>query len=125
MPSDLWSAGCIMSELYQGELLFATHDNLEHLALIEKIIGPFPQRMLEEANQQNSSLANQAFDSNGRHRLDSVLAPENSSYVLSMPSLESTISKKDGWFLDLLRKILVVDPDARSSARDCLRTSFL
>jgi len=35
-PSDLWSAGCILAELYMGELLFATHDNVEHLALIEK-----------------------------------------------------------------------------------------
>ena len=35
-PSDLWSAGCILAELYRGELLFATHDSLEHLALMEK-----------------------------------------------------------------------------------------
>ena len=33
-PSDLWSAGCIIAELYRGELLFGTHDNEEHLALM-------------------------------------------------------------------------------------------
>ena len=33
-PSDLWSAGCIIAECYAGELLFATHDNAEHLALM-------------------------------------------------------------------------------------------
>lgn len=38
MPSDVWSLGCILAELYMGELLFATHDNIEHLALMEKIM---------------------------------------------------------------------------------------
>ena len=33
-PSDLWSAGSIIAECYVGELLFATHDNAEHLALM-------------------------------------------------------------------------------------------
>lgn len=38
-PSDLWSIGCILVELCTGELLFGTHEDLEHLALIEKILG--------------------------------------------------------------------------------------
>lgn len=120
MPSDLWSVGCILAELYQGEHLFATHDNLEHLALIEKIIGPFPRRMLQRA----SHLANQAFDGNGRHRMERVLPPDNASYVLNMPPLESIVRKKDAWFLNLLRSILVIDPETRSSARDALRNCF-
>lgn len=125
MPSDLWSAGCILAELYQGELLFATHDNLEHLALMEWIIGPFPRRMLQKANQLNSSLTKQAFDANGRHRMERVLSAESSSYVLTMPPLESIVhKKKDEWFLNLLRRILVIDPENRSSARDALRFSF-
>jgi dual-specificity kinase len=35
--SDVWSLACIFSELYTGELLFPTHDNKEHLAMIQKI----------------------------------------------------------------------------------------
>ena len=35
-PSDLWSVGCIVMELYRGRLLFQTHENMEHFALIEK-----------------------------------------------------------------------------------------
>jgi hypothetical protein len=27
---------CILSELYMGELLFDTHEDLEHIAMIEK-----------------------------------------------------------------------------------------
>jgi serine/threonine protein kinase len=65
--SDMWSVGCILMEMYTGELLFQTvsllcfvsvdepfwcygdgcgqHDNLEHLALIEKCLGPIPESM--------------------------------------------------------------------------------
>eukprot|EP00398_MALV-I-01_sp_L67-1_P000761 gene761-25_t len=47
--SDMWSLGCIIAELYVGELLFLTHDNLELLALIEKIIGIIPRELVDEA----------------------------------------------------------------------------
>ena len=36
--SDVWSVGCIISELCVGELLFGTHEDMEHLALMEKIL---------------------------------------------------------------------------------------
>lgn len=38
-PCDMWSIGCILVELIIGEPLFRTHDNLEHLAMIEKTAG--------------------------------------------------------------------------------------
>jgi serine/threonine protein kinase len=34
--SDVWSIGCIIPELYTGNLLFPTHDDLEHLLMIIK-----------------------------------------------------------------------------------------
>ena len=43
-PCDVWSVGCIMFELYLGFTLFQTHDNREHLAMMEKILGPIPDR---------------------------------------------------------------------------------
>lgn len=38
-PCDMWSVGCILVELVIGEPVFRTHDNLEHLAMIEKVVG--------------------------------------------------------------------------------------
>jgi len=43
--SDLWSAGCLGAELYTGRMLFPTHENREHLAMMERIIEPIPSRM--------------------------------------------------------------------------------
>merc|ERR1719387_1745961 len=44
--SDIWSLGCILMELYTGELLFGTHENLEHLALMERALDPLPGALL-------------------------------------------------------------------------------
>lgn len=41
----LSSNSCIMFELYLGITLFQTHDNREHLAMMERILGTIPYRM--------------------------------------------------------------------------------
>jgi serine/threonine protein kinase len=141
MPSDLWSlgkhqftvlqtlvsafsllsqlTGCILVELFHGELLFATHDDIEHLALIEQVIGAFPRRMLKRG--KNTEIVNEAFDRTGAHRMERVLPRESYSYVKRTGSLESLTSGAEKWFLSLLRQILVTDPDERATARDALR----
>lgn len=42
-PADIWSIGCILIELYTGEAIFQTHENSEHLAMMEKILGKIPK----------------------------------------------------------------------------------
>ena len=44
-PSDVWSAGCIIAECLSGDLLFSTHDDLEHLYMIERVVEGIPDRM--------------------------------------------------------------------------------
>ncbi|GIL52420.1 hypothetical protein Vafri_8302 [Volvox africanus] len=41
----MWSIGCILIELITGEALFQTHENLEHLAMMEAVLGPVPSTM--------------------------------------------------------------------------------
>jgi hypothetical protein len=93
--------------------------DLEHLALMEKILGPFPRCILKRA--KHSPVALEAFDSSGRHRLDRVLSSESASYVRKQAPLESIIREEDGRFLQLLRRILVIDPEERVSAHECVR----
>lgn len=33
----------------QGEALFQTHENLEHLAMMERVLGPLPEHMIRKA----------------------------------------------------------------------------
>ena len=118
-PSDMWSAGCILAELYLGDLLFPTHDNVEHLALIESTVGFFSRRLLNAAKHQN--MVNESFDGHGRHRLGYVLPPDSMSYVRKMVPLEELIRKEDFGFLELLRNLLRIDPVDRVQAHECFR----
>lgn len=43
-PCDAFSLGCILVEFYTGIALFQTHDNLEHLAMMEQVMGKMPDR---------------------------------------------------------------------------------
>jgi serine/threonine protein kinase len=117
MPADMWSLGCILAELYQGELLFPTHSNLEHLALMERVIGAFPRRMLKDANQ----VGDEGFDASGRHRMERVLSAENLSFVRKATTLEELVRHpEDRWFLGLLRQIMAIDPAERATAHESL-----
>lgn len=46
--ADVWSIGCIIVELLSGDLLFATHSDCEHLVMMEKNSGRFPQWMINK-----------------------------------------------------------------------------
>jgi dual-specificity kinase len=48
-PCDLWSVGCILVELLVGEAVFQTHENREHLALMERTFGPLPHSMIHKS----------------------------------------------------------------------------
>lgn len=48
-PCDIWSIGCILVEFFTGDALFQTHDNLEHLAMMEAVIGTKVDRDMVKA----------------------------------------------------------------------------
>lgn len=54
-PCDIWSIACILVELCIGDALFHTHDNLEHLALMERILGKnIDGHLLQKATQNTT-----------------------------------------------------------------------
>ncbi|OWZ14831.1 CMGC/CLK protein kinase [Phytophthora megakarya] len=123
-PSDIWSAGCIIAELYLGELLFATHENMEHLALIEKCFGPLPAKMAAQASKNSSS---SKFFHHGRLNWPAGASNDESvDHVRRMRLLADLISREDAQsgLLELLQLMLVLDPENRVTAKEALNTPF-
>ncbi|CXI89765.1 serine/threonine kinase-1, putative [Plasmodium berghei] len=122
VSSDMWSFGCILAELYTGNLLFKTHEHLEHLALMENIIEPIPKKMLYEATKTNGY---KYIDKN-----DLKLAwPENASSIDSIKHVKKSLPLykiiKHDLFCDFLYTILRIDPTLRASPVDLLKHEFL
>jgi len=121
-PCDVWSVGCIIFEMAFGMTLFQTHDNREHLAMMERLLGPLPTRMCYKSKLK--------YFNHGR--LDWDEDSTNGRYVRKnckplhryLPSEES--SQFEDWRLmfDLIRKMLIFEPMKRLTLPEALRHPF-
>ena len=121
LPSDLWSIGCIVAELFDGELLFATHSNTEHIALMERCLGYFPHAMID-----NSKYGSKYFGQNGQSRWQSSLSRDGQRHVRRMRTLREFVGEhRDTGLLDLLGCLLELDPKRRATAQEALGMPFV
>jgi len=125
--SDLWSIGCILMELYAGEQLFATHEELEHLALMARVIGPLPPSMLANASQ---SVKEKYLTLDPRSNMWRLPWPERASSSASHQHVESQlplvqqVPPEHALLADFTRAILALDPKERPSAAASLKHDF-
>ncbi|KAI0390308.1 kinase-like domain-containing protein [Xylariaceae sp. FL0594] len=127
-PCDIWSIGCILVEFFTGDALFQTHDNLEHLAMMENVcdsrIDPHLVQMVNKSSARNN--ANSPAKYFKRLKLDYPSAETTRAsrrFVRNMKRLSDIIPSTSPFlrqFLDLLQKIFVYDPAKRISAREAL-----
>lgn len=121
-PADMWSIGCILVELLTGDAIFQTHENREHLALMEITCGRIPYWMIQKADPS----AKKYFDSRG----DLVWpgkTKRNERHLQNQYSLKELIApktKQEDLFYDLCEKLLIYDPDKRLSAKESLSHPF-
>lgn len=114
---DVWSIGCVMFEIYVGNLLFPTHDDREHLAMMEKSLGEIPQRM---ANASNAKLF-----SNGKLDWDWTKADVDAQECCK-PLKEFQLSEceDDAKLFELISKMLEYESTKRLSLGEALRQPF-
>ncbi|KAJ5205036.1 Protein kinase (Lkh1) [Penicillium cinerascens] len=127
-PCDIWSIGCILVEFFTGDALFQTHDNLEHLAMMEAVIGGrIDSKLVRQVVQGRAGSHNSAAKYFNRNKLDYPNAETTRAsrkYVRAMKPLTEFIPMNTPFnrsFLDLLQKIFVYDPKQRITAKQALK----
>ncbi|OIW17755.1 hypothetical protein TanjilG_06440 [Lupinus angustifolius] len=112
-PCNIWSVGCILIELCKGKALFQTRKNLEHLAMMERVLGTLPEHMLKKL---------ELVWPEGASSKESINA------VMKRPTLQNLIMQhvdhSTSDVIHLLQGLLRFDPSERLTAKEALRHSF-
>jgi len=123
-PCDAFSLGCILVEFYTGMALFQTHDNLDHLAMMEQVMGKMPDRFSRAGARSKPEF----FKEGGKLDWPKPKASRQSKKdVRACRSLLDIIMPSDTvnkHFLDLVRKLLIFDPAQRITVREALNHPY-
>jgi len=117
---DIWSLGCVLCELWTGNVLFGSDSVIGLLAKITSVFGPFPESMLSKARN-----VNQFFTSS--HILYEIEEGED-DVTLFFPkktSFRHRVRSDDGLFVDFLEQLLQLDPSLRPTAGQILKHPWL
>jgi len=128
--SDLWSVGCILMELYTGELLFRTHNSLEHLALMERAVEPFSPAILvgcEEPIKRDRFIMEDPNDG-GHMRLrwpEGAVSTTSEHHVKSQRPLVKLVLQQHRSLAEFAASLLILEASRRPSASAALVHPFL
>lgn len=117
-PCDVWSIGCIAFELYTGYTLFQTHDNREHLAMMERILGSIPYRLAKKS--RTGYFWHGRLDWN-YHSLAGKYVREICKPLYRYMTSEGCEHRQ---LFDLIERMLEYDPDDRMVLPDALRHPY-
>lgn len=111
-PCDIWSIGCILVEFFTGDALFQTHDNLEHLAMMEAVCDArIDTHLVAQVNKSTRNGGNPASkyapSSHSRAQLFCVCAHTWNRYFkrlkLDYPTTETTRASRR--FVKAMKKL--------------------
>ena len=105
--ADIWSLGCIFGELMSRKVMFPGKDHHHQLPTIISKLGPLPESMMRR-----------------------ISSPKLKSYVEAMTSclkidFESMFADVSPLAVDLLKKMLVYEPNQRITAHQALKHPYL
>jgi CDC-like kinase len=119
-PCDVWSIGCIIFELYTGHTMFQTHDNLEHLAIMERVLGPIPSFMIRQTTKTKYFINNERLDWD-EHSHDGREVRERCKPLKRYIRSDSDIHYQ---LFDLISRMLDYKPSRRITLEEALSHPF-
>lgn len=128
-PCDVWSIGCILVEFFTGDALFQTHDNLEHLAMMEAVLGKMP----DDYRRKAETYKPEYFNKGALLYPAAQTTKDSRKYVRQMkklhdlintPATQSAYAKHNSRFLSLLRQLLEFDAAKRIKVADALKHPY-
>ncbi|KAJ7593533.1 CMGC/CLK protein kinase [Mycena floridula] len=123
-PCDAYSLGCILVEFFTGIALFQTHDNLEHLAMMEMVMGKMPDRFARAGARSQPEYFKDGC------KLDwpkPKASRQSKKDVRATRPLSDVIQPTDlinRHFLNLVQKLLIFDPAQRITVKEALNHPF-
>lgn len=117
---DLWSLGCILAELYSGEVLFPNDGVVMILARMIGLLGPIDMEMLVKGEETHKYFTEEFDLYHMNEETDQIeyVIPEESS-------LEHHLEVSDVLFVDFIRHLLEINPRRRPTAREALEHPWL
>ena len=134
-PMDMWSIGCVIYELFTGQILFKGRTNNDMLKCMMDVKGPFPKKMIKKAEFAFKHFdlhdANLAFTLEEedlvtkqpvKRNINNPVKKEGFSKLLSN---HSDNKKKVTHLIDLLERIFVFEPEKRITPIQALNHPFI
>jgi len=112
---DIWSLGCILSELLTGDVLFENMSIQSLLARVQAFVGPFPKEMLQGA------LHTDKYFTKGYSTIyETDEAGEIKYHQLPKSNLTEQLKTDDEEFVAFVEWCLTINQAERPTAEQCL-----
>jgi serine/threonine protein kinase len=137
---DIWSLGCVVAEMFTGEVTFQNDSVVSMLSRIEAICGPFPRHMIAQGRQSNrfftkSGLLYEIVESDSHDAHDTglfdVFQPKRTTLATRLgfdPAIQQAATPEEqtqALFVDFVQSLLTIDPDSRPTAAEALQHPWI
>lgn len=129
---DVWSLGCVVAEMFTGEVTFQNDSIVSMLSRIESICGPFPRHMIAQGRQSGrfftkcgllfESVIRQDDTEESSHSRTSAEGDSTQHFDIFQPKI-TTLSARLGFEMDLLE--MYDNKDPKLSKEQYIRALFV